>query len=164
MGDSSTSKEKCELGETEKIHLEDITPNNWRMGLKVEKSQRAYVSDSTGILARAYAYRENRSRAFMIYADEVPVGMGLYYDIPEWESYDLSQFFIDERYQGHGYGTAAMKQILRELQEDGRYQQVTLCYLEGNQAARCFCERLGFAESDRDEDEIIMKRDIGDCI
>ena len=57
-----------------------------------------------------------------------------------------------------------MKQILRELQEDGRYQQVTLCYLEGNRAARCFYERLGFAESDRDEDEIIMKRDIGDCI
>ena len=164
MEDSGTSKGRGKLGETEKIHLEDITPNNWRMGLKVKKSQRAYVSDSAGILARAYAYRENRSRAFMIYADEVPVGIGLYYDIPEWESYDLSQFFIDERYQGRGYGTAAMKQILRELQEDGRYQQVTLCYLEGNQAARCFYKRLGFAESDRDEDEIIMKIDIGNLI
>ncbi|MFR8088149.1 MAG: GNAT family N-acetyltransferase [Lachnospirales bacterium] len=164
MEDSGTSKGRGKLGETEKIHLEDITPNNWRMGLKVKKSQRAYVSDSAGILARAYAYRENRSRAFMIYADEVPVGIGLYYDIPEWESYDLSQFFIDERYQGRGYGTAAMKQILHELQEDGRYQQVILCYLEGNQAARCFYERLGFAESDRDEDEIIMKIDIGNLI
>ena len=35
------------------IHLEQITPENWRLGLKVKDEQRQFVSDSAGILARA---------------------------------------------------------------------------------------------------------------
>ena len=57
------------------IRLETVTPENWRSGLQVREDQRHFVADSAGILARAYAYRESRSRAFVIYNDEVPVGM-----------------------------------------------------------------------------------------
>ena len=57
------------------IHLESITPDNWRLGLKVRKDQTEFVSDSAGILARAYAYRDSRSQAFIIYSDEIPVGI-----------------------------------------------------------------------------------------
>ena len=63
------------------IRLEAVTPDNWRLGLKVRDDQRNFVADSAGILARAYAYRESRSRAFVIYNDDVPVGMALYYDM-----------------------------------------------------------------------------------
>lgn len=94
------------------IHLVDITPDNWRTKLEVSKSQKQYVADKAVLLARAYAYREQRSRAFLIYADETPVGWGLYYDLPRLECYDFSQFFIDERYQGRGYGKAATKAVL----------------------------------------------------
>lgn len=34
------------------IHLEMITPDNWRLGLSVREDQRNYVSDSSGILLR----------------------------------------------------------------------------------------------------------------
>jgi len=81
------------------IHLETITPDNWRLGLQVRDDQRHYVSDSAGILARAYAYRESRSRAFVIYNDDLPVGMAMYYDVEEEREYNFSQFFIDKRYQ-----------------------------------------------------------------
>ena len=80
------------------IHLEQITPENWRLGLKVKDEQRQFVSDSAGILARAWAYREQRSRALVIYSEEFPVGMALYYDLDELQAYDFSQLFIDERY------------------------------------------------------------------
>ena len=63
------------------IHLETITPDNWRLGLSVREDQRKYVSDSSGILARAYAYRNDRSQAFIIYDDDVPVGMAMYHDL-----------------------------------------------------------------------------------
>ena len=62
------------------IHLEAVTPDNWRLGLRVRDDQRSFVADSAGILARAYAYRESRSRAFVIYEDDLPVGMAMYYD------------------------------------------------------------------------------------
>ena len=82
------------------IRLEPINPDNWRRGLAVREDQREFVSDSAGILARAYAYRDSRSQAFVIYNDELPVGMAMYHDWDEGAAYDFSQFFIDQRYQG----------------------------------------------------------------
>ena len=139
------------------IRFVDIDPNNWRLGLKVAESQKTYVANSTAMLARAYAYRNQRSRAFIIYHDETPVGMCLYYDLPEMECYDLSQIFIDERYQGRGYGKAATRLVLDALKQDGKYNKVDLCYIEGNDAAKKLYEQFDFVEIDRDEDEIILE-------
>lgn len=139
------------------IRLIDIGPDNWRSGLQVAESQKSYVANSAVMLARAYAYREQRSRAFIVCADETPVGMGLYYDLPEMECYDLSQFFIDERYQGRGYGKEATRAILNAMKADGLYNQVVLCYVEGNEVAKKLYESFGFVETDRDEDEIGME-------
>ena len=139
------------------IHLVDIDPGNWRLKLQVSESQKTYVANSAVMLARAYAYRDQRSRAFVICNDETPVGMGLYYDLPDLECYDLSQIFIDERYQGKGYGKAATKAVLEAMKLDGKYSKVDLCYIEGNDAAKKLYESFGFVEIDRDEDEIIME-------
>ena len=139
------------------MNLTDIAPDNWRLELAVSEAQRAFVSDRTRLLARAYAYRAQRSRAFLLCEDGLPVGMGLYYDLPELQCYDLSQMFIDERYQGRGYGKAAVRAILEELKTDGRYDKVILCYIEGNEPAKRLYEQFGFAETGRDEDEIIME-------
>lgn len=139
------------------IRLVDITPDNWRSGLRVAQAQEHFVADSAVMLARAYAYREQRSRAFLIVADETPVGMGLYYDLPDLACYDLSQLFIDARYQGKGYGKAATKAVLDAMRKDGTYRKVVLCYIEGNEAAKRLYEGFGFAETDRKEDEIGME-------
>lgn len=121
------------------------------------EGQTPYVANKTVMLARAYAYRDQRSRAFIIYDDEIPIGMGLYYDLPDMECYDLSQFFIDQRYQGKGYGRAATKAVLDTLREDGKYKKVVLCYIDGNKAAKKLYESFGFKETDRDGDEIGME-------
>lgn len=142
------------------IHLEDINETNWRLDLKVADSQKHYVADKATMLARAYAYRDSRSRAFIIYNDEMPVGMGLYYDCDSLNAYDFSQLFIDKRYQGNGYGEAATNLILDLMKKDGKYPQVILCYIEGNNAAKHLYEKLGFQETDRDEDEIIMTKSL----
>lgn len=142
------------------VHLVDITPDNWRFKLQVSEAQKTYVAGSAVLLARAYAYRGWRSRAFVICNDETPVGMGLYYDCPERNAYCFSQFFIDERYQGKGYGKAAAKTVLEAMKQDGKYDKTVLCYIEGNEAARRLYESIGFVEIDRDEDEIIMELDL----
>ena len=142
------------------FHLVDITPDNWRLKLQVSEAQKTYVAGSAVLLARAYAYREWRSRAFVVCDDETPVGMGLYYDCPERNAYDFSQFFIDERYQGKGYGKAAAKAVLEAMKQDGKYDKTVLCYIEGDEAARRLYESIGFVEIDRDEDEIIMELEL----
>ena len=139
------------------ISLVDITPDNWRLGLSVAESQKTYVASSAVLLARAYAYRHRNSHAFVIYSDNIPVGMGLYYDCPELNSYDISQIFIDQRYQGCGYGKETVKLVLDDMKKEGKYNKVGLCYIEGNDAARKLYEQFGFVETDRDGDEIIME-------
>ena len=122
-------------------------------------AQKSFVADSATMLARAYAYRESRSKAYVIYNDTLPVGMALYYDCAELNAYDLSQLFIDERYQGNGFGIEATKQILDKMKSDSKYDKVILCYIDGNEAAKNMYEKLGFTlTGDRDEDEIIMEK------
>lgn len=141
------------------IRFETITPDNWRLELQVSEAQKNFVSDSARLLARAYAYRESRSRAYVIYNDDLPVGMALYYDCDELNAFDLSQLFIDERYQGNGFGLEAARQILEMMKSDGKYDKVYLCFIDGNEAAKNMYEKLGFhLTGERDGDEIVMEK------
>ena len=75
--------------------------------------------------------------------------MALYYDCPELEAYDFSQLFIDERYQGRGYGKAAAKLILERMEQERKFDKVILCYMY---------ESLVFYHTGEVyEDEIIME-------
>ena len=139
------------------VHLVDIDGGNWRVPLKVSKVQEMYVANSTTILARAYAYRDSRSRAFLIYEDDTPIGMVLYHDEELLDAYIFSEMFIDEQFQGKGYGRVATELVLGNMKKDGKYSKVILCYIEGNVAAQKLYESFGFVETDRDENEIIME-------
>ncbi|MCM1104419.1 MAG: GNAT family N-acetyltransferase [Clostridium sp.] len=95
----------------------------------------------------------------MIYHDTVPVGMALYYDCEELHAFDFSQLFIDKRYQRKGYGIEAARQILTLMENDGKYDKVVLCYINGNDAAKQMYEKLGFyLTGECDEDEIVMEK------
>ena len=142
------------------VHLVDIDGGNWRIPLNVSKEQELYVATSTTILARAYAYRNSRSRAFLIHEDKTPVGMVLYHDDESLDAYIFSEMFIDEKFQGKGYGRLATQLVLDDMKKDGKYNKVILCYIEGNDAAQKLYESFGFAEIDRDEDEIIMELEL----
>ena len=142
------------------VHLVDIDEGNWRIPLKVSKAQELYVANSTTILARAYAYRYSRSHAFFIYEDETPIGMVLYHDEESLDAYIFSEIFIDEQFQGKGYGRVATEQVLDNMKKDGKYSKVILCYIEGNEAAQKLYKSFGFVETDRDEDEIIMELEL----
>ena len=140
------------------VHLEDVDTENWRLGLSVSEAQESFVSNSDRILARAWAYRGHRSRAFVIYNDDTPVGMVLYYDWEDGGAYDLSQLFIDRRYQGKGYGRKASEPVLQMMRADGKYDRVVLCFIEGNDSAKRLYESLGFRlTGDADGNEIIME-------
>ena len=85
--------------------------------------------------------------------------MALYYDCEELSAYDFSQLFIDARYQGRGFGLEASRQILKEMEQDGKYDKAVLCYIDGNDAAKNLYETLGFRlTGERDEEEIIMEK------
>lgn len=140
------------------IYLEDINEQNWRIPLAVSKKQEKYISNPMKILARAYAFRNNGSYACMIYAEDEPVGMALYYGCPEMDAYDLSQIFIDERFQGKGYGKEATILLIDRMRAEKKYDKVVLCYIEGNEVAKSMYESIGFRHTGEvDEDEVVME-------
>ena len=54
---------------------------------------------------------------------------------------------IDQRYQGNGYGSAALALILDELRKEGRYDHVEVCVKKDDTAAIRLYEKHGFADS-----------------
>ncbi|MCR5344655.1 MAG: GNAT family N-acetyltransferase, partial [Lachnospiraceae bacterium] len=58
-----------------------------------------------------------------------------------------------------GYGIKAAQLILDEMKADGKYDRVVLCYIDGDDAAKCLYEKLGFSlTGEADEEEIIMEK------
>ncbi len=142
------------------IHLAEIDSENWRIPLRVAQDQEKYVADTFSILARAYAFRKEGSKALLVYDDETPVGMVMYYECKEMGEYIFCELLIDERYQRNGYGKKATALVLDAMRADGKFYKVCLCYIEGNNAAKQLYEGFGFSEIDRDGDEIIMEMEL----
>ncbi|MEY0695851.1 hypothetical protein AB7378_19090 [Providencia rettgeri] len=70
----------------------------------------------------------------------------------------LSEFAIDIKHQRKGFGSLAIPLVLDEIKSLGKYQSVSICYIEGNDMMKPFFEQFGFSVVDQDEfDETIMR-------
>ena len=154
------------------VRLEKISGNNFRdiIGLRVGESQRTFVAPNDISLIEAYIALAHHGQAFPfgIYDDETPVGfcmIGFGAD-DDWEdapavaagNYNLWRLMIDERYQGKGYGRAAMKLIMEFIAGEpcGPADCCWLSYEPENAAAGKLYASFGFRETgERDGDEVI---------
>jgi diamine N-acetyltransferase len=149
------------------IHFRAITRYNWSMltGLKVNADQEKFVFSNVTILAKAFAFRNDNSRVFAIYNEDIPVGMLMQRDFIKEEKLTclLDQFMIAEQYQGKGFGKAAMQLWLSMIKKEEKYESIILCYKEGNVTTRNLYLRLGFHHTGVVyDDEIIMEYDLKD--
>ena len=132
------------------IRLAEVTEENWLdiANLSVNDDQRRFVAPAIGILARGYVYRDCNARIYAIENDGTIVGAALVREFADEPlGYDLQQFMIDQRYQGNGYGSAALALILDELRKEGRYDHVEVCVKKDDTAAIRLYEKHGFADS-----------------
>jgi len=132
------------------IKLTGITEDNWleAASLSVKDSQKGYVAPAVGILARGYVYRDCSARVFVIENDDAIVGLALVREFPDEPlGYDLQQFMIDQRYQGRGYGSAALGLILNELRKEAHFDHVEVCVKKEDIEAIRLYEKHGFADS-----------------
>ena len=154
------------------IRLEKVNGKNiWEiLKLKVGEEQQSFVAPNDVSIIEAYAALAENGHAFPfgIYDDETPVGFCMigYGTDDAWEdapavardSYNLWRLMIDRRYQGRGYGKAAMERIL-DFIRTGPCGPADLCWLSydpENTAARALYTAFGFRETgERDGDEII---------
>ena len=153
------------------VTLRKITADNlWDIvALKVGESQRTFVADNTRSLLEAYVAITNGGTAlpFGLYAGDTPVGfLMLSYGCEDWpeapaiarDNYSLWRLMIDRRYQGRGYGRAALAAALEYVRTFpcGPAEYCWLSYEPDNAVARRLYASFGFEETgDRDGNEII---------
>ena len=130
------------------VQLKPVTKENLDavLALKVKESQRSYVSSAAESLAQAYVYAET-AFPFAVYDDREIVGfimMGYY---EEKKYYTLWKLMIDQRYQGRGYGRAALKLGVAFLKERFRVKEIFTGVIPGNKAAKSFYQSAGFTDT-----------------
>ena len=132
------------------VRLAEVTEGNWleAASLSVKEEQKRFLAPAVGILARGYVYRNCGGRVFVIENDGTAVGLALVREFTEEPlGYDLQQFMIDKRYQGRGYGSAALGLILDVLRSEGHYDHVEVCVKKEDAAAVRLYAKHGFTDS-----------------
>lgn len=91
--------------------------------------------------------------AFDIFRNSVLVGFAMLRDYGD--GYFLWDYAIDSCYQGKGFGTNALKELLIFLKDNYGTTEVSTTYLWGNERAKYVYEKVGFIETD-----VVREKDI----
>ena len=143
------------------IRLVDIDETNFSAAraLSLQKDQRRFLDSPLGIIARGFVYRKERARVLAVDDEGEVVGLLLVKDMDEEPAcYDLQQFMIDSRFQGRGYGRAALGLLLDELRAEGKYADVEVCVAKANHAALALFAGAGFRDTG------YVDPDLPDCL
>jgi diamine N-acetyltransferase len=113
--------------------------------LRVADAQKDFVATNVFSLAEAKADRVSNPLA--IYADEQMVGFIMYdVNVAEKRGY-ISRLMVDERFQGKGYGRAAISDVVERLKREPGLRDIQTSYHPDNKAAAALYASLGFLET-----------------
>jgi diamine N-acetyltransferase len=123
--------------------------------LRVAPGQEAFVEGVRESLAEAAATPHAKPWYRGIYAGEVPVGfVMLADDVPPgnqyipWRYY-LWRMLIDARFQGHGYGRAALDRVVAYLKTRPGADVLVTSVVEGEGSPMGFYLRYGFRSTEQ---------------
>lgn len=142
-----------ELRKIDLSNIDDI------LALSVADEQKHFVTPNSASIIEAYAASASGCTAlpFGIYAEDTPVGFVMFgYDRIDKEdpaaadkNYCLWRFMIDRRFQGRGYGKAALEACLDYLKTFpcGPAKVCWLSYVPENERAARLYRKSGFTEN-----------------
>jgi len=140
---------------TNRLSLQEVTRANWRAALQlgVRPEQQRFVSEYAPIaavaLAKAYVHASGfQWLPYAVYRGQDMIGfVALAYEesLAHQNTYWMFHFFIDGRYQGQGYGRAALELLLQEIkQQHPACQVIKLTVHPENIAAQHLYTQTGF--------------------
>jgi diamine N-acetyltransferase len=126
------------------IALREITMSNFIACIKlsVAEAQKDFVASNVFSLAEAKVDRVSNPLA--IYADDELVGF-IMYDVNVGEKRgSISRLMVDARFQGRGYGRAAMAEVVDRLKREPGLRDIQTSYFPDNATAARLYASLGF--------------------
>ena len=146
---------------TAPVSLRPVTSDNLRevMRLKVAPNQEQFVAPNDVSLAQA-AY-EPLAWPRAIYAGATAVGFVMLYDDPFAPEYYLWRLMMDARYQGMGFATQAMEQLIDYVLGRPNASELRVSYVPAEGCPQPFYARLGFVDTGEvHEGENVMRLDL----
>jgi diamine N-acetyltransferase len=139
------------------VTLRDLTPDNWQtcIRLKVRDDQSTFVATNVYSVAESKIEPSLMPRA--IYAGDEMVGFTMYGRDPADGSCWVVRLMIDQRYQGRGYGRAAMQAVIELLRAYPDCHDIYLGVEPDNPGAQKLYASLGFAPDGMAGTEIKMR-------
>lgn len=131
------------------LELREVNQDNFDdvIGLSVNEGQRNFVATNLYSLAQSKVYPEFRPTA--IYNDDTLVGFVMYGWDTDDNEYWIHRLMIDKKYQGLGFGSAALKCVIEELQANQACKRIFLSFEPENVEAKRLYEKFGFTPDGR---------------
>lgn len=140
------------------IELRDLTSDNWRqcIKLKVEPRQERFVASNI------YSLAESKFEPWLvpqaIYHDDAMVGFTMYGRVPGEDHAWVMRLMVDQRYQGRGYGRAALLAVIERLRAEPGLREIRISYQPDNERAERLYLSLGFERTgERIEGEVVAR-------
>ena len=134
------------------VSLRPITESNRSAveALDVSPAQRQFVSNVADSLLEAAEEPDGRALYWAVYADETPVGFVMISDevgAPGYIPQYLWKLFIDERFQGRGYGTATLDLVVEYFRGRPGVEVMWTSAGQGAGSPVTFYKRYGFEQT-----------------
>jgi diamine N-acetyltransferase len=134
------------------VHLERLTRDNWRqvITLDIADDQRRFLETPSVLYGVAEVQFHPTYTPYAVYAEDTVVGFAVYGYLPEDQTrWWIPLVLIDQRYQGKGYGRAAMQAIIGSIQQEAPdCREIALSYKLDNTVAERLYLSLGFEKTD----------------
>ena len=129
------------------VHLRMVDRSNVKdvIKLSVSDAQVEFVAPNVHSLAEAYAAERVWVRA--ICDADTPVGFLMLSDDDSQPRYYLWRFMIDERFQGLGYGAAAMALVHDYVRSRPRGDEILVSYVRAEGGPEAFYKGLGYVDT-----------------
>ena len=145
------------------IELRKVTKENWIdcINLSLYPEQENNLASNVASIAESKFEPNNQLRA--IYKQEKIIGFLAFCeedDPPDPELYWIFRFMIDKNFQGQGYGTKALKLVIKEIKSLGAKRIYTM-HKPQNKIAGKLYQKLGFSYiGSLDDGDLLMEMNI----
>lgn len=144
------------------INFRDINQENWQecADLSLTKIQDKFIAPNTYSLVQAGFNKSRIVKA--IYNDDVMIGFIMYSLDENDNSSTIHRFMVDKRFQGNGYGKAALRHTIDLLEGTLDCKEIWISEAPENCVAKKLYASLGFeftGEIEYDE-EVMVKKNV----
>lgn len=131
------------------INFRSITEDNFDVIINMRRPEgENYLASNERSLAQAWLYREaNDVFPFAIYDDDLPVGFMMLDEDLENQTIAIWRIMFPVEHQNKGYGTEALRKVIELIKKSGKYDSVTIDYVQGNDIAGHVYRKVGFKET-----------------